>query len=123
MTFDEMEENRESIKIGLETLLLKHDDISKNVSICNTALSNNDNSKSSFVKLPNDSSYPLDFLIVSSISDFVPSTQPNFRTKKFNDFNRSDSSFDEKWRGAELFYEVITGLAGIPVLRTGELKN
>ncbi|GFS33575.1 integrase catalytic domain-containing protein [Trichonephila inaurata madagascariensis] len=52
--FDQMEEDLESIKVGLQTLLLKHDDISKNESICNTALSNNDNSKSSFVKLPDD---------------------------------------------------------------------
>ncbi|GFY42358.1 uncharacterized protein TNIN_420261 [Trichonephila inaurata madagascariensis] len=52
LTFDQMEEDLESIKVGLQTLLLKHDDISKNVSICDTALSNNDNSKSSFVKLP-----------------------------------------------------------------------
>ncbi|GFY69600.1 integrase catalytic domain-containing protein [Trichonephila inaurata madagascariensis] len=51
LTFDQMED-LESIKVGLKTLLLKHDDISKNVSICDTALSNNDNSKSSFVKLP-----------------------------------------------------------------------
>ncbi|GFS51322.1 uncharacterized protein TNIN_365101 [Trichonephila inaurata madagascariensis] len=51
-TFDQMEEDLESIKVGLQTLLLKHDDISKNVSICDTALSNNDNSQSSFVKLP-----------------------------------------------------------------------
>ncbi|GFW95148.1 retrovirus-related Pol polyprotein from transposon opus [Trichonephila clavipes] len=52
LTFDQMEEELESIKVGLQTLLLKHDDISKNVSICNTALSNTDNSKFSFVKLP-----------------------------------------------------------------------
>ncbi|GFY42458.1 uncharacterized protein TNIN_178301 [Trichonephila inaurata madagascariensis] len=52
LTFDQMEEDLESIKVGLQTLLLKHDDISKNLSICDTALSNNDNSKSSFVKLP-----------------------------------------------------------------------
>ncbi|GFY48821.1 uncharacterized protein TNIN_179931 [Trichonephila inaurata madagascariensis] len=222
LTFDQTED-LESIKVGLQTFLLKHDDISKNVSICDTALSNNDNSKSSFVKLPDVrthskqrrriifecvshsasspsgarslkpdavinnpnepqtiktfsslnkssnkfvflstaivgiwspvlhsyvrgrvildsasqshfmtlqfasklglekkkvnlavsglsensinikwkinnafisnkvSSYtsPLDFLIVSSITDFVPSTQPNFRIKKFNDINRS----------------------------------
>ncbi|GFY40000.1 uncharacterized protein TNIN_98961 [Trichonephila inaurata madagascariensis] len=233
LTFDQMEEDLESIKVGLQTLLLKHDDISKNESICNTALSNNDNSKnlvslnylmseniqnsaegsssnalvtqpspllappslmpdavinnpsetqtiqtfSSLNKSSNkfvflftaivgiwspvlnsyvrgrvildsasqshfmtlqfasklglekkkvnlavsglsensinikwkinnafisnkDSSYtsPLDFLIVSSITDFVPSTQPNFRIKKFNDINRSflaDPTFDE----------------------------
>ncbi|GFY73902.1 uncharacterized protein TNIN_431031 [Trichonephila inaurata madagascariensis] len=50
LTFDQMEEDLESIKVGLQTLLLKHDDISKNLSICDTALSNNDNSKFSFVK-------------------------------------------------------------------------
>ncbi|GFR33926.1 DUF1758 domain-containing protein [Trichonephila clavata] len=38
---EEMEDDLEEIKVGLQTLLLKHDDISKNVSICNTALSNN----------------------------------------------------------------------------------
>ncbi|GFY53782.1 uncharacterized protein TNIN_372201 [Trichonephila inaurata madagascariensis] len=38
LTFDQMEEDLESIKVGLQTLLLKHDDISKNVSICDTAL-------------------------------------------------------------------------------------
>ncbi|GFV78917.1 uncharacterized protein TNCV_4346761 [Trichonephila clavipes] len=52
LIFDEMEENLKAMKVGLQTLLLKHNDISKNVSICNTALCNNDNSKSSFVKLP-----------------------------------------------------------------------
>ncbi|GFT86969.1 uncharacterized protein TNCV_143481 [Trichonephila clavipes] len=46
MTFDQMEEDLESIKVDLQTLLLKHDVISKNESICNTALSNNDYSKS-----------------------------------------------------------------------------
>ncbi|GFY41814.1 uncharacterized protein TNIN_22441 [Trichonephila inaurata madagascariensis] len=35
LTFDQMEEDLESIKVGLQTLLLKHDDISKNESICN----------------------------------------------------------------------------------------
>ncbi|GFY79725.1 uncharacterized protein TNIN_393351 [Trichonephila inaurata madagascariensis] len=63
LTFEQMEEDLESIKVGLQTLLLKHDDISKNESICNTALSNNDNSKSSFVKLP-DVSLP-EFLSLS----------------------------------------------------------
>ncbi|PRD28614.1 UNVERIFIED_CONTAM: hypothetical protein NCL1_31828 [Trichonephila clavipes] len=52
LTFEEMEENLEEIKVGLQALLLKHDNISKNVSICNIALSNNDNPKSSFIKLP-----------------------------------------------------------------------
>ncbi|GFV81242.1 uncharacterized protein TNCV_4772691 [Trichonephila clavipes] len=52
LTFDQMEEDLESVKVDLQTLLLNHVDISKNVSICDTALSNNDNSKSSFVKLP-----------------------------------------------------------------------
>ncbi|GFV25541.1 uncharacterized protein TNCV_1148111 [Trichonephila clavipes] len=52
LTFDVMEENLEAIKVGLQTSLLMHDDISKNGSIYNTALSNNDSSKSSFVKLP-----------------------------------------------------------------------
>ncbi|GFY65714.1 integrase catalytic domain-containing protein [Trichonephila inaurata madagascariensis] len=265
LTFDQMEEDLESIKVGLQTLLLNYDDISKNESICNTALSNNDNSKSSFVKLPDvslpefhgvienwkasseniqnsaegsssnalvtqpapllaapslmpdavinnpsepqriqtfsslnkssnkfvflstaivgiwspvlnsyvrgrvildsasqshfmtlqfasklglekkkvnlavsglsenpinikwkinnafisnkDSSYtsPLDFLIVSSITNFAPSTQPNFRIKKFNDINRSflaDPTFDEPGKidmiiGAELFYQIM----------------
>ncbi|GFX14484.1 uncharacterized protein TNCV_1616671 [Trichonephila clavipes] len=51
LIFDQMEEDLESIKVGLQTLLLKHDDISKSESICNTALSNNDDSKSSFIKL------------------------------------------------------------------------
>ncbi|GFQ75695.1 uncharacterized protein TNCT_418961 [Trichonephila clavata] len=41
LILEEMEEDLEEIKVGLQTLLLKHDDISKNVSICNTALSNN----------------------------------------------------------------------------------
>ncbi|GFS39019.1 integrase catalytic domain-containing protein [Trichonephila inaurata madagascariensis] len=58
LTFDQMEEDLESIRVGLQTLLLKPDDISKNVSICDTALSNNDNSKSSFVKLPDDEELP-----------------------------------------------------------------
>ncbi|GFQ85838.1 DUF1758 domain-containing protein [Trichonephila clavata] len=41
LILEEMEDDLEEIKVGLQTLLLKHDDISKNVSICNTALSNN----------------------------------------------------------------------------------
>ncbi|GFY66412.1 integrase catalytic domain-containing protein [Trichonephila inaurata madagascariensis] len=64
-----MEENLESIKVGLQTLLLKHDDISKNVSICDTALSNNDNSKSSFVKLP-DVSLPEFHGVIENWTDF-----------------------------------------------------
>ncbi|GFS29783.1 DUF1758 domain-containing protein [Trichonephila inaurata madagascariensis] len=66
-----------------------------------------------------DSSYtsPLDFLIASSITDFVPSTGPNFRIKKFNDINRSilaDPSFDEPGKtdmiiGVELLYQIIKG--------------
>ncbi|GFY79726.1 DUF1758 domain-containing protein [Trichonephila inaurata madagascariensis] len=64
-----------------------------------------------------DSSYtfPLDFPIVSSVTDFVPYTQPNFRIKKFNDINRSflaDPTFDEPGKidmiiGAELFNQII----------------
>ncbi|GFQ64479.1 uncharacterized protein TNCT_142511 [Trichonephila clavata] len=45
LILEEMEDDLEEIKVGLQTLLLKPDDISKNLSICNTALSNNDNSK------------------------------------------------------------------------------
>ncbi|GFQ87120.1 uncharacterized protein TNCT_231281 [Trichonephila clavata] len=41
LILEEMEDDLEEIKVGLQTLLLKHDDISKNVSIYNTALSNN----------------------------------------------------------------------------------
>ncbi|GFY37095.1 integrase catalytic domain-containing protein [Trichonephila inaurata madagascariensis] len=233
LTFDQMEEDLESIKVGLQTLLLKHDDISKNLSICDTALKNTQNSaegsssnalvtqpppllappslmpdavinnpsepqtiqtfssvnkssnkfvflstaivgiwspvlnsyvrgrvildsasQSHFMTLQfasklglekkkvnlavsglsensinikwkinnafisnKDSSYtsPLYFLIVSSITDFVPSTQPSFRIKKFNDINRSflaDPTFDEPRKidmiiGAELFYQII----------------
>ncbi|GFY69061.1 uncharacterized protein TNIN_462001 [Trichonephila inaurata madagascariensis] len=69
LTFDQMEEDLESIKVGLQTLLLKHDDISKNVSICDTALSNNDNSKSSFVKLP-DVSLPEFHGVTENWTDF-----------------------------------------------------
>ncbi|GFQ69185.1 uncharacterized protein TNCT_116971, partial [Trichonephila clavata] len=94
---EEMEDDLEEIKVGLQTLLLKHDDISKNVSICNTALSNND------------------FLIVPRITDFVPSIQPNLKIKRFNDINRSilaDPSFDKPGKidmiiGAELFYQIL----------------
>ncbi|GFY38444.1 integrase catalytic domain-containing protein [Trichonephila inaurata madagascariensis] len=58
---------------------------------------------------------PRNFLIVSTITDFVPSTQPNFRIKNFNDMNRSilaDPSFDETGKihmikGAELFYQIV----------------
>ncbi|GFR10941.1 hypothetical protein TNCT_201511 [Trichonephila clavata] len=92
-----MEDDLEEIKVGLQTLLLKHDDISKNVSICNTALSNND------------------FLIVPRITDFVPSIQPNLKIKRFKDINRSilsDPSFDKPGKidmiiGAELFYQIL----------------
>ncbi|GFQ90457.1 DUF1758 domain-containing protein [Trichonephila clavata] len=96
LILEEMEDDLEEIKVGLQTLL-KHDDISKNVSICNTALSNND------------------FLIVPMITDFVPSIQPNLKIKRFNDINRSilaDPSFDKPGKidmiiGAELFYQIL----------------
>ncbi|GFR09340.1 integrase catalytic domain-containing protein [Trichonephila clavata] len=66
---EEMEDDLEEIKVGLQTLLLKHD-ISKNVSICNTALSNNGNSpKSSFIKLP-DISLPEFHGVIENWSDF-----------------------------------------------------
>ncbi|GFY44493.1 DUF1758 domain-containing protein [Trichonephila inaurata madagascariensis] len=172
LTFDQMEEDLESIKVGLQTLLLKHDDISKSsitnryiltiVGIWSPVLNSyvrgrvilDSASQSHFMTLQfasklglekkkvnlavsglsensinikwkinnafisnKDSSYtsPLDFLIVSSITDFVPSTQPNFRIKKFNDINRSflaDPTFDEPGKidmiiGAELFYQII----------------
>ncbi|GFQ76952.1 integrase catalytic domain-containing protein [Trichonephila clavata] len=65
-----MEDDLEEIKVGLQTLLSKHDDISKNVSICNTALSNNGNSpKSSFIKLP-DVSLPEFHGVIENWSDF-----------------------------------------------------
>ncbi|GFX36312.1 uncharacterized protein TNCV_4932251 [Trichonephila clavipes] len=73
LTFDQMEEDMESIKVDLQTLLLKHDDISKNGSICNTALSNNDNSKSSFVKLP-DVSLPEFHGVIENWTDFFKKT-------------------------------------------------
>ncbi|GFR23818.1 DUF1758 domain-containing protein [Trichonephila clavata] len=63
------EDDLEEIKVGLQTLLLKHDDISKNVSICNTALSNNGNSKSSFIKLT-DVSLPEFHGVIENWSDF-----------------------------------------------------
>ncbi|GFY63122.1 integrase catalytic domain-containing protein [Trichonephila inaurata madagascariensis] len=172
LTFDQMEEDLESIKVGLQTLLLKHDDTSKKVSICDTALTIvgiwspvlhsyvrgrvildsisqshfmtlqfasklglekkkvnltvsglSENSINIKWKIKNafisnkDSSYtsPLDFLMGSSITDFVPSNQPNFRIKKFNDTNRSflaDPTFEEPGKidmiiGAELFYQII----------------
>ncbi|GFQ85314.1 uncharacterized protein TNCT_316571 [Trichonephila clavata] len=72
LILEEMEDDLEEIKVGLQTLLLKHDDISKNVSICNTALSNNGNSpppKSSFIKLP-DVSLPEFHGVIENWSDF-----------------------------------------------------
>ncbi|GFQ94041.1 uncharacterized protein TNCT_35641 [Trichonephila clavata] len=69
LILEEMEDDLEEIKVGLQTLLLKHDDISKNVSICNTALSNNGNSKSSFIKLT-DVSLPEFHGVIENWSDF-----------------------------------------------------
>ncbi|GFQ69876.1 integrase catalytic domain-containing protein [Trichonephila clavata] len=69
LILEEMEDDLEEIKVALQTLLLKHDDISKNVSICYTALSNNDNLKSSFIKLP-DVSLPEFHGVIENWSDF-----------------------------------------------------
>ncbi|GFQ72497.1 uncharacterized protein TNCT_689651 [Trichonephila clavata] len=71
LILEEMEDDLEEIKVGLQTLLLKHDDISKNVSICNTALSNNGNPppQSSFIKLP-DVSLPEFHGVIENWSDF-----------------------------------------------------
>ncbi|GFQ98205.1 integrase catalytic domain-containing protein, partial [Trichonephila clavata] len=60
-------------------------------------------------------SYVRDFLIVPRITDFVPSIQPNLKTKRFKDINRSilsDPSFDVPGKidmiiGAELFYQIL----------------
>ncbi|GFV47983.1 uncharacterized protein TNCV_2295631 [Trichonephila clavipes] len=91
LTFDQMEEDLESIKVGLQTLLLKQDDIYKNVSTCNTALSNNNNSKSSFVKLP-DVSLPEFHGIIENWTDFK---------KQFDSLITNNSVFNDTQK---LFY-------------------
>ncbi|GFX10132.1 DUF1758 domain-containing protein [Trichonephila clavipes] len=95
----------EKKKINLAVSRLSENTINIKWKINNAFISNKDSSYTSL----------LDFLIVSSITDFVPSTQPNFRIKKFNDINRSflaDPTFDEPGKidmiiGAELFYQII----------------
>ncbi|GFY44468.1 DUF1758 domain-containing protein [Trichonephila inaurata madagascariensis] len=95
----------EKKKVNLAVSGLSENSINIKWKINNTFISNKDSSYTS----------PLDFLIVSSITDFVPSNQTNFRIKKFNDINRSflaDPTFGEPGKidmiiGAELFYQII----------------
>ncbi|GFX36311.1 DUF1758 domain-containing protein [Trichonephila clavipes] len=97
----------EKKKINLAVRGLSENTINIKWKINNAFISNEDSSYTS----------PLGFLIVSSITDVVPSTQPNFRIKMFNDSKKNcstlaDPSFDKPGKidmiiGAELFYQII----------------